>query len=325
LINENFLLKLRKCKEQIQKDKELSEWHFWIFKNKNIQFQNIDIQEKEKFLKEIIYSNYNLILDQNVKDKIIKSIFEINSKGLDGILLQSYLYLMIGNVTKSDLLLRSFMKKSPFNNWERISISNRWIYNLTYESLSQIFKKISNHPADRRTFHLFCLYLEHFFPLTFGKEESNYCHSKDIKSELSKKIIYSFAPDFAESVEFSSLSIGDKMNYINKLEFDKYQNFLEWNWPYLGEITSIHENFYKFMHGLEEENYLFFSFVLTNPVLIDSYIRKMSKRFMKGRIYSLKKSLNDSKFTMLAIYRLLQEGYVGDDIPEILIHNLKYE
>src|SRR5690606_18353512 len=116
VINENFLIKLRDCVLKLPDTHPLKKWMKWIGESRPDSPVN---QQKIKFLTEIINSQFNLITDAKVKNEIINILYEIPENTVPEQVLRAYLYIMTGNITRSDNILRDIVSTSPRKNWAK--------------------------------------------------------------------------------------------------------------------------------------------------------------------------------------------------------------
>ena len=149
VVNEKFLIKLRDCFLNLPDEHPVKTWMKWMSQSPTLSKSQ---QEAQKTLTDLLNSQFNLITDAKLKRKIIDIIHEIPEKTLPEKILKSYLYLIIGNIAHSDNILRSIIQTSPKENWSRVAGDDRFYHQLAKGMMSQLFKRLSKHPADRRTF-----------------------------------------------------------------------------------------------------------------------------------------------------------------------------
>jgi hypothetical protein len=154
--NERLLLRMRQCGSSLPETHPVRRWLDWLAQARPLSEREQGIMG---FLSEVLNSRYNLITDLEVKNRIIDILVEVPEHTVAERLLKSYLYLMIGNITRSDNLLREFVRRPPWQNWVGFSSRTSFFHRLASENLDQILAKLAGHPSDRGSYALFNRYL----------------------------------------------------------------------------------------------------------------------------------------------------------------------
>ncbi len=309
-----FLIKLRECLPQIASNVSLNAWYSHLTEAK----KNLLNPEEEKLLLDVIFSQFNLIIDKNIKSKIIKVIQELNEESLDQIILKSYLYLIIGNTARSDNLLKNFFLTRPFENWKRKNNLKSKYSQIIKNNFGQILKKIKNHPSDRAYFQYFCEYLYTFYTLEDFYGVNQFCSGIDnfekINNEYSRNIFF----PFSNYLSFDFFNQDKKIEFLLE-EFKKDKDiFFSWYWPLWTEINYFRPEVLDELNQIEKKDEFFVIFILNNNLLIDLYTQRFKKSSIYGRVSLLKKYFENRSTAMLSLYKLLESGYVDSYLVDYM-------
>jgi hypothetical protein len=322
IINEKFLIKIRECVLKLSEDHVLKRWIKWIAKSRPVSKTE---QEKQNFLVEIINSPFNLITDNKIRDRIIKVISETPESTLPEKLLRSYLYMMIGNITHSDNILKQIMTIPPRVNWEMADFKKSLSHVVASEHMEKIFLKFARHPTDRRCFQLLILYFQNFFNDEYLLKISDNVDTNDVESKLELKYIRSLAPDFVDYLRLSSMSENDRIAKLRKTETYPLDMQSYWIWAFQDIDPLVSEQMTSELHRIEKEDEMWFIYLLNNEKLADIYSLKKGKSFLPGHRSYLKKNLEDHHSFMLSLYMLIQIGDINHEVllktTENLIHD----
>jgi len=312
LINENFLIKMRDCVVKLDENHPLKKWIKWIGSVKPISKET---QEQKDFLLEIINSQYNLITDVKLKSRITGTLVDIPENTIPEKILKSYLYLIIGNVSRSDKILREFMNQEPKTSWVEHHSKVSTFHTLAKSQLRQIFKKMEKHPADRSAFQLFLLYLKTYFNDESLLNIVSDFSTSDIESKLDLKFFQGMAPSLVEFVKLAGRSETRRLNLLRDHKRYPLQMQAYWVWPFININPLISEEMSKELKRIEKEDELWFIYLLNNERLADLYY-KTGKSFLPARREFLKKNIQEQKYSMMAIYKLIEMGDINDDLIE---------
>lgn len=313
VINEKFLIKMRDCVLKLNESHPLKRWMKWVAKSKPLSKEH---QEQQTFLNEVINSQFNLITDLKIRNKIINVLQAVPEETIAEKILKSYLYLMIGNITRSDNILRDIMAAAPRLNWERTGLRASHFHKLAYEQAGQLLTKLSRHPADRRTFELFSLYLQSFYNDESLVAMAENIDTSDVESKLNLKYIKGLAPSFVDYLRLSEMSETLRFKNLRKLKVYPLNMQSYWIWAFLDIDPLVSDVMHPELQRLEKEDEMWFIYLMDNEKLADLYSLKKGKSFLPGRRPFLKTSLEDPHSFMLALYKLIE---VGDINPELVL------
>lgn len=318
LMNEKFLVKIRDCVVNLSEDHPLKRWL-------KIQNKRNDkkITEDETYLKGLVQSGLNLITDEKEIKKIIRILNSVTGEAIPLKLLKSYLYLLIGNSARSNSILKEIIEKPPVKNWRMISPS--YLGDFAFSYSKDLIYKITNHPSDRTLSKLLLLYLKEFF-----NEKSIIDFTQNIKAEdffekLNLKKNKAITTDFIKYLIY-------KKNYSIKKE--KYQlenqnqldHFFYWVLLFANEDFHFLHNdvVYEKLMKLEENDTLWFFYVLESNKLVELYLKKNGKSFLSNRKF-LRQELDKQDYFMMALYKLIEIGDIDQQIVSKVLVNLSYE
>ncbi len=313
VINEKFLIRLRDCVVKLPQAHALKRWMSWIG---SLQSQGTTQEERigSPFLTEIINSQFNLITDIQVKNRIIEALSEVPDDTLPELLLRSYLYLMIGNVSRSDGILRDFIKTAPRLNWERSAFRASRYHRIARDQAQQILSKLARHPADRSIFQLLVLYLRSYYNDPGLLRLLDGIDTNEVEAKLDLRFTLAVAP---ELVHFRRLSLLPEMFRVRELRGPRIplpeQSY--WVWPFIDVAPLISEALLPELKRLEAQDQLWLIYLLDDERLADLYSRTSGKSFLPGRRKFLKEGLETEASFMLCLYKLIELG----DIDEALV------
>jgi hypothetical protein len=321
VINENFLIKLRDCVLKLPESHPVKRWMKWVASSKPLDQKD---GTRKSFLTEIINSQFNLITELSMRNKIIKLIQEVPENTLSEQVLKSYLYLMIGNVTRSDNILRQIINTSPRVNWERSGLKSSLFHKIARDEFSKIFSKLSRHPADRRTFELFVLYLRRFYNDELLMKMADDVDTSEVEQKLSLKYIEGLAPAFIHYLRISNMSENRRFKMMRNVEKYPYDEQSYWLWPFLDINPLISDAMNPELLRLEKNDELWFIYLMDNEKLADLFSRKSGKSFLPGRRPYLKEALNSPASMMMSLYKLIELGDINQDlvmkVTDYLVH-----
>ena len=311
LFNEKFLIKMRDCVIKQDDTHPVKRWFKWAAAPKPLQKSE---QSQTLFLNEMLNSQFNLITDLKVKNKIIELISEIHGKSLLEKMLKSYLYLMIGNVSRSDAYLRRIIQETPISNWKGFRPSGSLFDKITKANLPQIFRKLSKHPSDRRTFELFIRYLQEFFNDPTLTELASSSQGSSLDGKLNLAYVKSIAPQFVELLRLETMNEERRIKELRKENNSTLKDQSYWIWPFLDIDPLVSDALMKELVRLEQDDHLWFIYVMDNEKLMDLYLTKSGKSFLAGRRQFLRGQLKNQDTFMMALYKLIEFGDVDQNL-----------
>lgn len=278
-------------------------------------------RETTNFLTEIINSQFNLITDHKVKKKIIEYISEVPSVTVPEKLLKSYLYLMIGNITRSDNLLRSHIQKPPRENWRGFSTKNSLYHRLARDNAEKILVKFSKHPADRRSFELFSLYLENYSNDELLLQAANGL-GEGIEDKISLRYVEMISPPFVHYLRLKRMSDERRMRHLRDVKMYPLVEQAFWDWPFMDISPLVSDELYGEVSRLEKEDHVWFIYLMDSEKLTDMYIKNGGKYLLSGQRSYLRSQLNATNPDfMLSLFKLIE---IGDIDSNLVSQTLKF-
>jgi hypothetical protein len=311
LMNEKFLIKIRECMLDMPENHPLKRWLMWIAK---VEKRSKKEENAEIFLLEVLNSRFNLITDATLRTKIINHLVEVSETTLGERLLKSYLYLIIGNITKSDNLLQDFINRSPYQNWKGFSPNHSLHSQIAHDRIEQIIVKLANHPADRSTYQLFAQYI-----LSFYQDErfltliAQY-QGASLRERLKLKFIQRISPHLVNYLKLKQESESNRMIKLRELKEHSLHDQAYWHWAFLNIDFLVSENLVEVLREIEQEEQLWFIYIMDNEKLIDAYSKKLNKSFLLGRRQYLHNLLNGREDFMMALFKLIEFGDIDQDL-----------
>lgn len=306
------MIKLRDCVLKMPEQHPVKKWLKWIGRSKPLSTSEL---EEKRFILEMINSQFNLITDLKVKNRIISSLHKIPENTFPEQMLKSYLYLMIGNVTRSDNIIREITRTPPRVNWEKTGLRPGLYHKIARDELKQIFHKLSHHPADRRSFELLSLYIQNYFNDPGLLSIASETDTSEIDAKLGLKYIEGISQSLVYFLRLSRLSENGKFKALRNtakypLDMQSY-----WFWAFTDIDPLVSEAMTTELFKLEKDDQLWFIYLMENEKLSDLYSSKSGKSFLPGRRPFLKDSLNEPRTFMLGLYKLIE---LGDINPELI-------
>jgi hypothetical protein len=313
LINEKFLISVRNCMVKLNAGHPVKKW----LTSQALHFKP-DAKEQKKidFLGEMLNSQFNLITDQKVKNSVIALIGEAPSNTNLEKLLKSYLYLMIGNITRSDRYLKSIIAQSPREFYQSFTIKPSVYHKMTADNLEKILSKFSRHPADRLTFYLFTAYVKSFLNKPELLELVDEVEPDNMQSKITLSYTLRISPELVEFIRLTTMSEKRRMKNLRMKTYSpEMQSY--WVWPFINIDPLVSESMVERVNVLDENDPLWAVYLLANEKLSDMYFNKGGQPVSRRR-QALRKHLEVKKDFMLTLYKLIEIG----DIDEGLVHQV---
>lgn len=322
VLNEKFLIRIRDCVVKLADSHPLKRWLKWVSKSVPL---NAKDQQKQTFLNEIINTSFNLITDIKVKNKIIDILDDVPENTLPEQLLRSYLYLMIGNITRSDNILRDIVNTPPRVNWEKFTRKESFYHRLAVGQFPQILKKFAKHPADRRSFELFGMYLTHFYNDETIVSQARDIDVSELEEKLGLKYIEELAPSFVHYLRLSEVSESVRVKRLRNIVKYPLNEQSYWIWPFLDIDPLISDSMSPELLRIEKEDQLWFIYLLGDEKLADVFSKRNGKSFLPGRRPYLKSNLSDERAFMMSLYKLIELGDINPELVQTTINFLSHE
>jgi hypothetical protein len=322
VINENFLIKMRNCVLKLSDSHPVKRWMKWVAQSKPLTQKQ---QEKQKFLVDIINSQFNLITDVKIRNKLVSIIDETPQTSLPELTLKSYLYLMVGNVTRSDNILKEFINASPRENWEKNGLHGSFYHFLAKEQFAQLLKRMSRHPADRRVFELFSLYLQSFYNDETLLQIADDINTASTEAKLDLRNIQGIAPSFVKYLRLTKMGETPRFNALRDLNKSPLDFQSHWVWPFFEITPLISEFMVPELERVEKSDETWFIYLMNDEKLADLFSKKVGKSFLPGRRPYLKKNLNLPPKFMMSLYKLIELGDVNQELVLKTVDHLIHE
>lgn len=313
VVNEKFLIKLRDCFLNLAETHPVKRWMKWMSRSNPLNKQELEIQS---FLSGIINSQFNLITDVKAKNKIINLLYEIPEDTLSEKLLKSYLYLMIGNIARSDNILKDIINRSPRLSWVQSDFKGSFYHKLSTDFASQLFAKISRHPADRRIFELFCLYLLNYYNDQSLLDIAGEVDTSSVESTLGLAYTESLAPSLVHYLRVARMGENNRIQALRDLKEYPLNEQSYWFWPFINIDPLVSDLMNPELLRIEKEDQLWFIYLMDNEKLADSFSKRHGKSFLPGRRPYLKSQLSNHQVFMMSLYKLIELGDINEDLVE---------
>lgn len=320
LLNEKFLIKIRDCVVKLADKHPLKKWLKWMSQSRRVED---NLKDQYSFLVEIVSSPFNLITDGAMKRRISGYLIGMPEETLPELFLKSYLYLMIGNVTRSDNLLKKIILTPPRFNWGRkqgASLEHR----IGKEQIRQIFQKLAHHPADRTVFQLVALYIQSYYNENLILELADDVDTKDLEAKLYLKSVEVIAPELVKFIRASSLKMEKRMSELKASQFPlKEQAY--WIWPFLEMTPLSSSDLSAILAALEKEDHLWNIYLISEETISETLAKQSINHFLPRHRGDLKAMLDRSEDFMLALYKLIELGDISSEIIEKTIMHIANE
>ena len=318
--NEKFLLKIRNCVLSLKKDHLLKKWLEQISQKKI--FSKTEANKME-FLEQIFNSPFNLITDQKIKKEVIQLIADIKGKTSIEKVVKSYLFLMIGNLTQSDNIIKSLLSKSPREFYTASADIHSIYHDLGILHLERILEKLSKHPADRITYALFLEYLKSYTNSPTLLKTIDSLDMSDHKKRFDLKYTENIAPEFLSYLRMKESTSNEKISAIQKNKYS-FEFLAYWIYPFLNVEYHTQFDINQSIKKLSQDDILWFSYLVMDEKIADSSIKNDVMNPDKMR-KELRLQLQHKAEFMLVLYRLLQIGDIDKTLVESIMNYKKNE
>ncbi len=277
-------------------------------------------QAEIDFLNEVLNSPFNLITDQNLKKAVIKVINEVPNDTPYEKLLSSYLYLMIGNITKSDNILKKIINVSPRVFFSHYVAKPSYFHLLAQNHIDKIISKMANHPADRVIFYLFINYGKTYF----NKQDLIKIYNDNSLKEISHKMAYSYTeaiiPELVGAIRISDMSEEKRGPYEVTQKYSSITK-REWFWPFWDYPASYNSQIMDGIFESEKSDPLWVLYLINNEAMADQYLKRGGRNIQQRRQF-LRSNLKNKKDFMLTLLKLIEIGDIDDSLVEQVSHFL---
>jgi hypothetical protein len=309
LVNEKFLISIRNCMLKLSEAHPVKKW---LKAQAKVPKPSPKEQEKIDFLNEILNTQFNLITDQKAKNKVIALLAETpDSTNLEK-LLKSYLYLMIGNITRSDKILKDMMTEPPRYFYQGFTMNGSVYHRLTLTHLEKVMRKFSRHPADRLTFYLFNQYIKSFLNKSDLIELVDDLEMEGMSEKIKLSYTERIAPELVGFVRLNSMGEKRRIKILRQPRYSLEMQSL-WIWPFMDVNPLISEAMAGPVKVLDETDPIWAIYVLEDEKLADLYFKKGGIPITRRRS-SLRSHLEVKADYMLTLYKLIEIGDINEDL-----------
>lgn len=311
LLNEKLLIKMRDCMINLKSNHPIKKWILAVSRSDKTKSE----VPEQTFLSEILNSKFNLITDQKIKNRVINILGTLEENSIQRIILKSYLYLMIGNITRSDNLLLKITNMTPYQFYLGRDRNDDVIDGIVRLNLDKIFDKFSRHPADRDVFHLFVEYLRNFTNQKDLQELLNDVSNQDeIEEKINFKYVAQKSPGLCNFLKLKKLNKQTYQKNIQDINTNQPEFQIDWVWINLGFPTFYNQNLVKAFFEKDKVNPLWTSYLMNDEKLSEIYRSQTSKKTPSQYRHLLREKLKESETFMLALYKLVELGDVDESL-----------
>jgi hypothetical protein len=315
LVNEKFLIKVRDCMVKLNEKHPVK---LWLKAQSTNDKPNPAQQKQIDFLNEMLNSQFNLITDQKVKNQVIALIGEIPGETKLEEILKAYLYLMIGNITRSDNILKSLMQQSPRFFYQGFTVKPNIYEKQTLTHIEKVLRKFSRHPADRLTFYLFNQYIKSFLNKIDLLTLIDDIEATELKDKVSLAYTEKIAPELVAHIRLSKMSDERRMKNLRTTEYSlDMQSY--WVWAFLSVDPLMSETTVERLKEVDQLDPLWSIYLLENEKLADLYFNKGGEPVMRRRKF-LRQNLKNEEDFMLTLYKLIELGDIDGELINEVLH-----
>ncbi len=315
--NEVFLKRVRDCVLPLAADHPIKRWLKQISNSKVTKATELQISQLS-FIDSLLDSGFNLIMAPEQKDKMIVIINALDENHLPERLLQSYLYLLIGNTAKSDSLLAQTYHTSPFIFWTKYPYDQSvWTEAISLRT-EKIFERLSRHPADRTSFQLFAKYMNDFFNDAILEETtSKFFNTSDLKEKMRLKVYQLRTGEFSSYLLYRGASAKRKI----ALQAEKKERVFPWYWYFFKEFYQLSkaekvEILKPFFDDKSVDSQLYFRFMASEDSVLESFYQSQGKSEIKLKRQFYLDLFEDKKYWWNALFNLIEIGDINSTMVE---------
>lgn len=318
-LNEKFLIKIRQCILNLSENHPVKLWLKTVARPPVYS----EAEEKKRiFVTEILTSKFNLITDLATKNKIIEVLLDVPENTLAEKFLKSYLYLMIGNVTRADNVLREILRTPPEKAWLGYPAKPSLYHVLTQENLESMITKVSGHPSDRKTWELFNRYLQEFFNDPRLLEKLKEHEGSHLDGKLGLLSVKRIAPEFVTFLRLKRLDTPKLVARLRKGALT-FEDQAKWVWYFLPIEGLASDELLPALKKTEETAPLWFSFLMEDERLGDFYSARSGKSNLSGKRIYLRSTLQKPELFMTGLWKLIGLGAIDQELVRETIEFLK--
>lgn len=311
LFNEKFLIKMRDCVLEMPESHPVKRWLKSIGTRTKLGYEQ---QEITTFLAEVLNSQFNLITDVKIKTRIINILTDLPQRTLGETVLKSYLYLVIGNISKSDALLKEVINRPPYQNWQGYAARPSFYERVVHENLPRLLARLAKHPSDRTVYQLFAQYILRFYNDADLIGPISNEPGMELGERLNLKFVEGFAPTLVHHLRLMKMDEAGRVNALRNHKRFPLTEQAYWVWPFFDLTPLASDNMVPELRRIEKVDELWFIYLMEEEKFVDLYFKKGHGTFLPGRRKFLRDRLNDPDKFMLALFKLIEFGDIDQEL-----------
>ncbi len=322
LHNESFLKRIRDCVIPLDDAHPVKKWIKNLGANKSVRPTPEQV-EHLTFLDSLLNSGFNLITSPEQKTKIVRLINLLNGEQLPDRILQSYLYLLIGNIAQSDSLLIKTFKISPFYYWTKYPFEKTFWSEAISLRIEKIFERLSKHPADRTNFRLFAKYMGTFFNDSSLRESADQFFDEDEITEKMKLKVYQVkGGDFTTFLSYKSQGAKKRRVAVKSDVLNRDPKDFPWYWYFFKEFHNLPKNekvlvLNPYFEDKSDDSQLFFLLMAGNDTgVMEAFYQGKGISEIKHKRQFYMKLFNDTSYWPLALLHLIEMGNINQEMVD---------
>ena len=319
--NENFLKRLRDCVLPLSDNHPVKKWLKKSSSRKSIQAPQ-EVLEKLEYIDSLLNSGFNLITAPEQKNKIVTIINSLDEEHLPQRILQSYLYLLIGNVSRSDALLMKTYNISPFVYWTKYPYDkNVWSEAISLR-IAKIFERLSKHPADRTNFFLFTKYMYEFFnDENLRASAEQYFDDDVLKTKMGLKVYQVRTGPFASYIQYELGSPRKRRNGVRADVLNKSHKDFPWYWYFFEEFHALPKNekalvLTPYFEDPSNDSQLFFQFMANSDSVLETFYQGRGQSAIKAKRHFFLQLSKDKEYWWISLFNLIEMGDINQEMVQ---------
>lgn len=319
--NENFLKRVRDCVLPLADNNPVKRWLKKASEKKAGQVPPEQAEELA-FIDSILNSGFNLITAPEQKNKITKIINKLDKDNLPERILQSYLYLLLGNIARSDDLMMKTYSSSPLDYWMKYPYEkNFWSEAISLRN-EKIFERLSKHPADRTSFQLFSKYMNEFFnDEILSATTDQYFDDDNLKSKMKLKVYQIRATSFSSYLIYKMGSSRKRSRGVNTDVLNRAPKEFPWFWYFFEEFHDLPKNekthiLNPYFQDTAIDSQLFFQLMASEDSIKEAFYQQKGQSAIKAKRQFYIKLFQDKNYRWVALFNLIEMGNINSEIVD---------
>ena len=312
LFNEKFLLNVRNCMLNLDESHPVKRW----LKHVSSPLKP-DLLEQRRldFAAEMLSSPFNLITDIKVKTKVIDLISNLPNDTLVEKIFSSYLYLMIGNISRSDLIIREIINQPPRKIFAGYGSVHSSFHKLADQNLDKMLNKLGRHPADRLSFHLLIMYFQNYMNSPDLLALIQDIDTSETMNKLTLRRVEKVAPGLVGYLRLKEMSRDRRLKKLTEQTEYPLDKQAQWSLPFILEEPPPSEAMSQILLGLEQTDPMWAIYLTDDERLADLYLKRGGSFTIAKKRQFLRQSLGSEEF-MMSLLKLIELGDIDGDLIE---------